>query len=410
MARPRKAKKSWSYQAGKRGRNRVRAYKDSKSGVILLEFYEVDTLGRRTRKRVSTGHQDEAQAESQADQLAAALLEAPAPDDSPTLRVLFDIYLREVTPQKSASTRAHDRSCAEMFLRFFGNGQRADTLDRRDWDRFIQERRRGAIGPAGRDGKFFGDVARRRQVGDRQIGYDLEFLQAVLNWATVAGRGSAGAFLARNPCKGFPRPKEKNPKRPMLTDEQYARMTAAASEMDWRFGLALVLAYETGHRNQSIRNLRWHDVDLDGGMVRWDPEFSKTKTGGTTPLTAVAIDALRRARREHASIGGAWIFPSPEDSSVPCSRHLMRDWWDTAQERSGIESHDDTGAPTRLGWHSCRRKFATDMLDQDVALRTISDLGGWKEPMTVVRVYQKSTGDQQRRALEQRRGARAASS
>ena len=46
-------KRGWSYSAGERGRNRVRAYEDS-SGAILLEFYErLPGDGEARRKRIS---------------------------------------------------------------------------------------------------------------------------------------------------------------------------------------------------------------------------------------------------------------------------------------------------------------------------------------------------------------------
>ena len=66
-------KKFWSYSAGERGRNRVRAYEDT-SGKLLLEFYvESDRIsGRRKRKRASLPHRDRDQAQAQADELAAS--------------------------------------------------------------------------------------------------------------------------------------------------------------------------------------------------------------------------------------------------------------------------------------------------------------------------------------------------
>jgi hypothetical protein len=42
-------------------------------------------------------------------------------------------------------------------------------------------------------------VRKRRRVGDRVIAYDLKWLLAVFNWATVAGNGQGGALLERNP-------------------------------------------------------------------------------------------------------------------------------------------------------------------------------------------------------------------
>ena len=63
--------KRWSYKAGERGRNRVRAYEDT-SGVILVEFYECDSRGVRKRKRVALGHRDRAKAIVAYDELLAA--------------------------------------------------------------------------------------------------------------------------------------------------------------------------------------------------------------------------------------------------------------------------------------------------------------------------------------------------
>lgn len=186
-------------------------------------------------------------------------------------------------------------------------------------------------------------------------------------------------------------------------------MLDAAEQMDWRFKLALILTHETGQRNHSICHLRWSDIDFDNRLVYWAPEHDKIRNEWVTPLTEAALEALGEARRNHPAIGSAWIFPSPRNPEQPCSRHLMRQWWNQAQEQAGIPFHDEKGSPTRYGWHSLRRKMATDLLDVDVALRTIADLGGWKEPMTIVKCYQKSNADQQRRALEARRKLRVSS-
>ena len=92
------ATKRWSYKAGERGRNRVRAYEDSKSGRIMLEFYEDGK-----RRAVSTGHSDREQAKREADEAAVGLgnQESPIQPEETTIRQLFDIYGSEVTPQKS---------------------------------------------------------------------------------------------------------------------------------------------------------------------------------------------------------------------------------------------------------------------------------------------------------------------
>jgi len=251
--------KGWSYSAGERGRNRVRAYEDVARGTIFLEFYET-VLGTEEvqRTRVSTGGNDRAAAKCKANRLAAQFsdLEKPRVEEA-TLGKLFDIYTREVTPGKGESKRRHDHRCVALFNKCFGSTRKVLTLNRRDWDRFILERRRGVLRPEGRKGekkKEFG-------VRDRQIAYDLKFLLSVLNWATLSGDGQGAPLLERNPLKGLSLPREENPRRPLVTDEQYRQLRRIAPQVDPNFELAVVLAHETGHRIGAIRQLRWSDVD-----------------------------------------------------------------------------------------------------------------------------------------------------
>ncbi len=53
-----------------------------------------------------------------------------------------------------------------------------------------------------------------------------------------------------------------------------------------------------------------------------------------------------------------------------------------------------------LGWHSLRRRFATDL--KQIPLRDLCDLGGWKDPDTVVRCYQATDEEDLRRAITSR--------
>ncbi len=348
------AKKHWSYSTGERGRNRVRAYEDHKTGIFLAEFYE----GGK-RKRVSLGHQDVEKAKQQADEMAAEFGKAPKarPVADITLQELFDNYLRERTPEKkSKEGRRHDRCCAVMFLRLFGVERKAKTLGRLDWDRFIRERREGRVGPSG------------RKVGNRAIERDLRWLRSVFNWAATA------RLVERNPVQGFPLPKESSPRRPVMTQERYEAMLAVAERIDWRFKLALVLAHETGHRIGAIRQLRRSDLDLPRHVVRWRAEADKIGFGHETPLTSKATDAVEEAQRRNPAIGDAWVFPASGDPSKPCSRYLMRGWWYRAERLADLQHVKG------LGWHGLRRKFADEL--RDAPLRDLQALGGWKNPTT----------------------------
>ena len=174
-------------------------------------------------------------------------------------------------------------------------------------------------------------------------------------------------------------------------------MRRASEAMDWRFGVALVIAHETGHRIGAIRQLRWSDVDMEAKAIRWRAEHEKTGYEHSTPATAEALAALEEARRQNPGSGRGPLLPAPKDPSVCVSRFLVQTWWSRAVGRAGL-------APKRgRGWHSLRRKFASDLMNQP--LKVLCELGGWKTAQTVLQCYQRADQERLRKALEERRRA-----
>ena len=230
-----------SYGAGEWGRNRVRVFPDPKTGLFQIEWRED---GRRLTR--SLKHRDWARAKRQADKVAADFAvhqpggKAEAGPEPLTLGRLFDIYGEEVTPTKGERTRRRDRVATVMFLRFFGRDRKPATLSQRDWDRFIRERRAGRVGLSG------------EPVGNRTIEWDLTFLIAVFNWAARSRDDQGRLLLDRNPLKGLRKPREKNPVRVVLNEEEYRALLRVSRQVDWRFHVALVLTHETGHRIGAI--------------------------------------------------------------------------------------------------------------------------------------------------------------
>ena len=240
MARTKRSRRS--YGTGEWGRNRVRVFPDPKTGLFQIEWRE---NGRRLTR--SLKHRDWARAKRQADEVAAGFAgpgvngSAEAEPEPLTLGTLFDIYGEEVTHTKGERTRRRDRVATAMFLRFFGRDRRPETLSQRNWDRFIRERRAGRAGLSG------------KPVGNRTITWDLTFLIAVLNWAARSRDEQGKLLLDSNPLKGLKKPREKNPKRVVLTEDEYRALLRVSQQVDWRFYVALVLAHETGHRIGAIR-------------------------------------------------------------------------------------------------------------------------------------------------------------
>ncbi len=380
MARTKRSRRS--YGAGEWGRNRVRVFPDPKTGLFQIEWRE---NGRRLTR--SLGHRDWTRAKKQADEFAAGFIDAPdgkaeAEPEPLTLDKLFEIYGEEVTPTKAEASQRADRAATRMFLGFFGRGRKPSTLSRRDWDRFIRARRAGKVGASG------------KPVSDATIEHDLKFLIAVFNWAGKSKDEEGRLLLGSNPLKGLKMPTEKNPTRVVLSEEEYQALLGVSREVDWRFHVALVLAHETGHRIGAIRHLRWSDIDLEARAIRWRAEHEKTGYEHRTPMTAEAVAVVEEARVRSAGIEVAPVLPAPRDPSRCAGRTLVRFWWNRAQKLAGLE-------PRRgRGWHSLRRKFASDLMDQP--LKVLCDLGGWKTAKTVLQCYQRADEGQLRKALEAR--------
>ena len=385
MARTKRSRRS--YGAGEWGRNRVRIFPDPKTGIFQMEWRED---GRRLTR--SLGHREWVRAKREADEFAAGFAspgrngKAEAEPEPLTLGGLLDIYGEEVTPTKGKRTRERDRVVTAMFLRFFGRDRDPATFSQRDWDRFIRARRAGRAGPSG------------KPVGNRTIEWDLTFLVAVFNWAERSKDERGRPLLDRNPLKGLRKPREKNPARVVLSEDQYRALLAVSWQVGWRFHVALVLAHETGHRIGAIRHLRWADIDFEGREVRWRAEHEKTGHQHVTPLTDEAVAALEEARRMGTGTGNALVLPSPSDATRCMSRVAGFQWWKKAETLAGLE-------PKRgRGWHSLRRKFASDLMD--TPLKVLCELGGWKDATTVLRCYQRPDAGQLRTALEGRRKPR----
>lgn len=363
-----------SYITGEKGRNRVRVFLHPRSMLFYLEYRD-----RGRRVRVALGHRDRERAKAEAEEFAARLRRpGGAERDLVTLAELFDTYLREVTPTKGAAKQAHDRRTLALAASLWGPARRATDLTHRDAARFVAVRRqRGDQRP--------GVVG--RPLRGRAVSYDVALLKAVFTWAVHAG------WLERNPLAGFRVDPGASPRRPLLTAAEYDAMLAGAGAVHPVFRTALILAHETGHRRGALRLLRWEDVELERGWVRWRAESDKTGFEHATALTEAALAALREARRR--PVMSPWVLPSPRDPSRPVSADLLRLWWRRAERRAGLVPE-----PGR-GWHSLRRQFATEL--KHVPLKDLCALGGWRSPETILECYQQADPLTMREALRTRR-------
>lgn len=385
-----RTQKRWTYSAGEKGRNRVLVF-EPRTGPIRMEWYEGT---RRCSK--SLKHRDRAKAKAQADAAAAGFSEpttipepAPPPERPLTLSQLFDKFGARAKA-RGTGRRKHEARAAEMMQRLWGKDRAVISLDCDDLDSYVEARRSGRIRAP--------TVKAPRPVGDRMIEYELRYLRSAVTSAMRKRDDRGQQLLDRNPMDGFRIPVEMNPKRPLLYDEEYEALRAVAGSVNWRFASMLVLAHETGHRIGAIRSLVWADIDLEGGTINWRKINDKIGMTHQTPMTPAAQQALVAARDNNPGIGEAAVFPNPWNPSQPVSRELALQWWRAAEKLAGLEH------VRGRGWHSLRRKFATEL--KDVPLKDLCALGGWKDHNTILKCYQQADEATMKQALLNREPVR----
>jgi integrase len=393
-------RKSWSYSAGEKGRNRVRGFeRPGRPGQFLLHYSAPDTFtGQPRAHRVAVNlthlapNDRRAALKAKVDALAGAFATTPAaqPERRITFAGLVDRYLREVSPRKVTIARAHDEIALRLAGRVFGAQRDPKTLDRSDYDAFMRLRLAGRI-PSGDEKKPAG----RKPVGPSTVAHDLRTVNAMLAWATMLRTDRGEPLLARHPFRGYALPREISPCRPRITDEEFLAMRLVADRAHPQCGLALDLADQTGHRVSAIRCLEWRDVDLVARTITWRAATDKARREHVTPLTEVAIAALTAERARRPAIGNAPIFESRWRPGRPLGAKAFETWWNSCETLAGLEP------AKRRGWHALRRRFADQL--RGVPLKDLATLGGWLSTRMPVEVYQSSDVDAQRAALAQRR-------
>lgn len=390
MPRPIAHRTRWSWVTGEKGCNRVRVFTHPKSGLLYLEWQEPRGDGRMGRRAEALGHTDRAAAkvaaEARAQQLRAG---APVRPAGPLLlHELFDNF--ETARTELDTLRPVHCRAARNFLAWWGPLRAVASLDEHEITRYTHARRTGQIV---RNGKPL------RPVRDRAIEEELTILRTILRWAVRRKTTTGARLLAEMPILEWTIPREENPRRPQLPAAAYEALMRCAWGIEPRLWLALVVCHETGHRLNSVRQLRWGDLNTTSATITWRGAAQKNRTEHVTPLTATAAEAfaLFRANDLHTLLAGtppeAPVFHGGRKGG-PVVRDQFYRWWQKARTICPVP------APKGVGFHAFRRKLASELATAPLAM--VKAIGGWKHPHVVVAAYQEPTLEQQRAVLSAR--------
>ncbi|TIN49203.1 MAG: site-specific integrase [Mesorhizobium sp.] len=152
-----------------------------------------------------------------------------------------------------------------------------------------------------------------------------------------------------------------------------AWVSAFAANASPHLGALCMFMFGTGARIGEAVAVEWADVDLNARTVK----VRQTKVGAERiahlPPQLVAALSNIPSNRNLDDLVFRYV-----------SRESVRQVWDAAIKRAGIK---------KLSPHCCRHGFATTLLHSGIDVKTVADLGGWKDVATLVKTYAHAMGD-----------------
>lgn len=123
----------------------------------------------------------------------------------------------------------------------------------------------------------------------------------------------------------------------------------------------VIVSMNTGLRRGEVFNLRWEDVDLDGGMLTVSGHGAKSGQTRHVPLNSIARATLETWKDQVPPHG--YVFPSPNGGRLD----NVKTSWEGLIEKSGIKN---------FRWHDLRHHFASRLVMAGVDLNTVRELLG----------------------------------
>jgi integrase len=172
--------------------------------------------------------------------------------------------------------------------------------------------------------------------------------------------------------------------------EEYERLVEAASNLDARTHLVVLLGGDAGLRRGEMLGLRWIDVDLHraqllvtqgvwegrdpSGMVAGRRRFTDVPKGGKGRIVPMT-DVLRASLQRFRHLRGDLVFYA--DDGRPATSYQLRTWLRAAQRRAVLRA---TG-----GLHVLRHTFCSHLAMRGAPAKAIQELAGHADLSTTLR-------------------------
>jgi integrase len=368
----------WVRSLGSRGA-RIRLFETTK-GIYYRDVWVAGSGKNRKSLRTS----DRAEADRLGTQLLAALLRQEDVIENGALRLkyLWERYSKESPDllDNTPRTRKEDEAHVRVLMDYFGESADVRNFTEADVRAFTAKRLAGGIKLQGGE--------ESHAVRARTPEVELRILKTMLRWATTIRTRGGQRLLAANPLAGIRGDREANPKRPVASWERFTAIRKAMQELAevtgtqrWiRIELALVLSEATGRRIGSIRQLAWTDFDMEASALLWRGEADKKRKQWLAPMPPTLLEEVKRFRLRLGGAFGGLVFPSSIDPTRPLGREVFQ------HALSDAATHAEL--PAKGGWHSFRRKWASERKHHPQA--DVLAAGGWspKSASVLTECYQ----------------------
>lgn len=257
-----------------------------------------------------------------------------------------------------------------------------------EYERIVDKLLKPAIGKIKIDALEPKDVAgmyHDQRAKPTQAALAVRVLSSAMSWAEENGLRPAGSNPARIRLKGSRR------RQRLFSEPEVARLQDAITSLEktgkitCTVALGLRLLFATGCRAGEICELRWSNVEMEAGFMRWD-----SKTGYLEkPITAEARALLKKADR---IVGVDWVCPGNDPKKA-----LRVETLESGFERAMKEAKVPAGENATL--HLIRHWFATKIYtDKDIPLPVQMAIVGHKSVATAMRYAHVDRAEVQRAA------------
>jgi integrase/recombinase XerD len=216
-----------------------------------------------------------------------------------------------------------------------------------------------------------------------------------------------------NPTEDIRRPRRKSKRGLVLSDQEVARLLAVSGPPRCR--VQAYLLHYTAARTESLRFLRWRDIDFVEDLIHFDT--AKGDRAYTIPLHPQLKASLIRWQDELETLAEAnprirAALSDPETAFVlltregkPLSHTTIAKQYKWRAKRAGIKPHAPSARvgrenTSRVSPHAARRTVGTELRRRGVDIADVADLLNHKDLQTTREFYAFTSTPQQRQVVE----------